>query len=211
MKKIISFLLIFAMMFALVACGNEKQEESDNMINVDKNLIDVTVNLPASFFEDKTAEEIMTDAENNGIKSCTVNEDGSVTYVMSKSKYNEMKEETYNSFADECQQKIDDTEDYAYISDIKFNDSISEISVYIDKDYDKELDFVTIIGYYMMGVYYQSFLGIPSDEIDVRITEIDDATGEEIDSYALSDMQNAAEEETTSYVKLGVKLLWVIL
>lgn len=195
MKRLISVILILAMMFSFAACGKE-QEENKGGINVDKNLLDVTVNLPANFFEDKSESEIIATAESEGIKSCTVNEDGSVTYVMSKSKYKEMTDEIYNGFVEECQNKIDDTEDYGYITDIKYNDNLSEIKVYIDKDLGDGLDFMTIVSYYMMGMYYQAFLGIPSEETDVRITEIDDATGEEIDSYALSDMRKDDAETT---------------
>ncbi len=200
MKKIISVVLVLAMMFSLCACNNKQEgkEETGELVNVDKNLLDVTVNLPASHFKEKSESEIMADAETKGIKSCTINEDGSVTYVMSKSKYNELLDEIYNAFVQDCEDKINDTGDYDYITDIKYDKNLSEIKVYIDKDLAEGLDFMTIITYYLGGVYYQAFLGIPTEEADVRIIEIDDATGEEIDSYSLSEMREAAAEENSS-------------
>ncbi|MGO4369850.1 hypothetical protein AB4Z21_03445 [Paenibacillus sp. MCAF20] len=57
---------------------NEQEEEKG--IEVDKNLLNVTVTLPASLFEGQNIDEVIASAKEDGVKEATKNEDGSVTY-----------------------------------------------------------------------------------------------------------------------------------
>ena len=107
-KKILTLVLALAMSLSLCACGGKsggeapaESEEPDAVaspdgesegsgIQVDEGLLSVEITIPASFFEEKTEDEIKADAEENGFTGCTVNEDGSVTYKMSKARHREM-------------------------------------------------------------------------------------------------------------------------
>ena len=66
---------------AVAADATTKNADS---ISVDENLITVEVTMPAAFFEDETPEEIQANAKEQGVISCTINDDGSVTYKMTK-------------------------------------------------------------------------------------------------------------------------------
>ena len=95
---------------ALVACGggsetqsggnatSEKETENSAGVQVDEGLLNVDVTLAASFFEDQTEEEIKAEAKENGYSDCKINDDGSVTYTMSKKKHAEMLDEMKTSF-----------------------------------------------------------------------------------------------------------------
>ena len=96
MKKLVSLLLTLALMMSLVACGGgsetqtngnasaEKETENSAGVQVDEGLLNVDVTLAASFFEDQTEEEIKAEAKENGYSDCKINDDGSVTYTLSK-------------------------------------------------------------------------------------------------------------------------------
>ena len=107
MKRLLAAILVLAMVLSLCACGEQKttsqneQPPAESMadttdssestaIEVDEGLLNVEVTLPASFFEDESEEEIKAAAEENGFSKCTINEDGSVTYKMTKAKHKEM-------------------------------------------------------------------------------------------------------------------------
>lgn len=78
----------------MCSCGKitgEGNEDATGMINVEKGITNVTITIPASFFNEETDyEKIKTEAEEKGYKSCTISSDGSVTYVIPKSIYNSL-------------------------------------------------------------------------------------------------------------------------
>ena len=79
MKKLLAFLLVFAMLLSLVACGgttdtenkgnstqNDGNSENNGSIQVDEGLFTVDITMPASFFDGQTEDEIKAAAEENG-------------------------------------------------------------------------------------------------------------------------------------------------
>ena len=63
-------------------------------IEVEKELFDVTVTVPADYVGDATQEELSKEAEANGYK-IVLNDDGSATYTMSKSQHKKMMDEAF--------------------------------------------------------------------------------------------------------------------
>jgi uncharacterized protein YcfL len=68
------------------------QEQTSEGVEVDKGLLNVEVTLPASMFEGEDVDATIAEVEKEGVEA-TKNEDGSVTYKMSKSKHKEMMKE----------------------------------------------------------------------------------------------------------------------
>lgn len=201
MKKILAVLIAVTMIFTFCSCTNNSNEKNDNnssLMDVDKSLLDVTINLPADMFKDKSAEEIIANAKEEGYKSCTVNDDGSVTYVMSKTRYNEAVNEMKDSIAKGCTEKITDTSDYKYITDIRYNDDFSEFKIYIDTDVSETIDLFTTLELFLTASYYQSFIGYSADKLDTRLIVLNDATGEEINSISLKEWRESANEESAT-------------
>ena len=85
----------------------ESSETEENAeIPVDENLLEVEISLPASFFQDMTAEEIQEAAAENGYGQCVIHDDGSVAYTMSQAKQNEILAEFKNSIDESIQKHI---------------------------------------------------------------------------------------------------------
>lgn len=121
MKKLV---LASVAALTLVACGDNdsKKEETTKVENseklvVDKNLTNVELTLPASFFEDQTKEEIEEAAKKKGVKKVKVNEDGSVYYKMSKATHKEIMSEMKKAVEEGMDSLVND-EDFASFKDI---------------------------------------------------------------------------------------------
>lgn len=187
MKKLTALLLAAAMSLSLCACGGgDKPADSASSaapaapIQVDENLLSVEITLPASFFEGETEEEIIAGAEEEGFKSCTVNQDGSVTYTMSKAKHREVLEGFHTSMEETAASMVAGGGDDAMESflDIQFNDDMSQFDIYVDMEKFSGLEAFAALGFFVTGAYYQAFAGVDMDKVDVVVNFIDHATNE---------------------------------
>ena len=179
MKKWIALLLTAALCLSLCACGEETVE----------------VTMPAVLFSDQTAEEICADAEERGIESCTVNEDGSVTYQMSESKHEEMKAEMETAVRKSCAALLEGDDAVASFKRMEISEDLAAFDVYVDRAQYTVWDTFSSFVFYIGSAYYQIFAGVPQDEVDVVVQYIDEATGEVLDTGSYRQfLDNAAAE-----------------
>lgn len=175
------------------AVATEITTADSDSISVDENLLTVEVTMPAAFFEGETPEEIQASAKESGFLSCTVNEDGSVTYKMTKGK----RAEILRSFKGEIDSTIQE-----YLAGgenapqsfrkITYNDKVTQFDIRVDRAaYENSwTDAFYMMGFYILGGYYQIIDGVPSDQVDVIVNIIDDATGEQIESGSYKNFIN---------------------
>lgn len=192
MKKIISFLLAISLAFCLAACGNSSSGETGNSsaVKVDEGLFKVDVTLAPSFFDDMTEDEIKEGAEKNGYLSCKINEDGSVTYTMTKKKHSEMLAQLKESFDEQISGYLNGSDKVASFVDIQHNDDLSEVDIYVDASQYTMWDSLYAMGFYVSGAYYQAFSGVPNDDIDVVVNFIDDSTKETLSTSSYRNFIN---------------------
>ncbi|MDQ0227827.1 hypothetical protein [Metabacillus niabensis] len=198
-KLIITFILL--MMFIPTACSdndNRTNEEKDTTqekkegakqpnVDVDKGLLNVEITVPATMFEGEDIDTVISNAKKEGVKEVVKNDDGSLTYKMSKEKHKEMVEE----LEAEINKTIQETKksgEYKSIKDITHNDTFSEFIVVVDRDaYENSLDGVAILGLGMSGVMYQTFNGGEPNSNKVTITIKDQTTEEVFDEIIYPD------------------------
>lgn len=185
MKKITfaAFLLMIALLTACNANEESKANEAEQQqkesegISVDKGLLNVEVTLPASFFEDGDIDAAIAEAKEEGI-DVTKNENGSVTYKMSKAKHKEMMAELEDSLLASIEE-LKNGEDFASIKDIQHNKKFTEFTLVVDKDaFENSFDGFAVFGLGLSGAMYQLFNGADPENYNVKIVVKDEATNE---------------------------------
>lgn len=169
--------------------SNESEAETSESqgIGVEKNLLTVDITLPAAIagdLADFNEEEYLS--QNEGLKAAKVNEDGSLTITMTKSKHKEMVDEVQKSI-DESFGELIEGEDTPYIKSIDYTDDYREVSIgVIKEEYENAFDFTPfIVG--LSASMYQSMAGI---DINTTVIIKDSATGVEINSVTYPDAWN---------------------
>lgn len=205
-KRIVATMLILSM--ALSGCGSsgsadtattstQKVEDTSSTedafseldalgdVEVDKNIFDVTITVPADYVGDVTQEELDAKAKGSDIHSITLNEDGSATYVMSKSQHKQMMKD----LADSCNASLSDmigSDDYPNITDIKANSDFTNFTVTTTSTDLDLAESMSIIVFYMYGGMYAIFNG--SDVGNIHVDFVNADSGEIISSADSSDM-----------------------
>ncbi|TRZ40143.1 hypothetical protein CEQ21_04165 [Niallia circulans] len=207
MKKWSYSLLLAMAMFALAACGadkeaskasnDEKETAESEELAVDKGLLNVEITMPASFVEGQDIESTIKEAEAEGIK-VTKNEDGSLTYKMSKSEHKQMMKGLKKNAEDSLEEiKTDGT--FPSVKDIEHNKSFSKFTMTVDKAaYENSMDAWSVIGIGITGMMYNLFNGEDMDKMKINIDIKDEATGEVFDTTVYPDALEEADKSLTT-------------
>lgn len=215
MKK---YLLMFTALLLMTACSNkvatldreksaeeqpveqsgEEKREDEDAIEVDKNLLSVEITLPVSFLEldgeTIDIDELTKEAKEQGVKEVKQNEDGSVTYKMTKSAHKKMMEEIKESMSESINEVVN-SEDFVSIKEITANKSFDEFDVVVDKEgFENSFDGFAILGLVFTTMYYQLFDGVDPDSYKVTFNYIDANTNETFDSVIYPDAFDEVEE-----------------
>ncbi len=199
MKKILSVLLLSALFLSLTACGKKGTQEAPSVpaapeavsetntiqteeesafeqlgdIEVDKGLFNVTITFPASFIGEDMTQEKLDEAikDEDGIKSATLNADGSATYVMTKAKHQEMIDETKKTIDDALQEMIDD--ESMNITDIKANADYTKFTVTVSTEEVGLGESFSVLALYSYGGMYGITTGKEVDNVQVDFVNKD--------------------------------------
>lgn len=191
---------LLSIVLFLTACGsNDEKKETEQpkgeKVEVDKGLLNVEVTLPASFFEDTTEEEIKATGEEQGFKEATLNEDGSVTYKMTKAKHDELMDEMKKQVASTVEEIVN-SEDYPSIQEISYNQDFSEFDLTVNKEeFENSLSGIGILGIALSSLYYGAFEGRKEEDLKATFNLIDTDTNEVYDTIVYPDALQ--EGETT--------------
>lgn len=190
-KKLLAILLLS--LLTVAACSSKddadekadtgkqeekKTEETSGAVAVDKGLLNVEVTIPASFMEGEDIDTVIAEAKEDGIKDVKKNDDGSVTYKMTKAKHKEMMQEMKTNVTEYVDELIND-EDFASIKDIKHNKDFSKFTLEVDKEaFENSFDGFAALGLAMSGMFYQLFEGVDDGKLNVTIETVNQSTGE---------------------------------
>ena len=149
-------------------------------------LFNVALTIPAEYVEGTTQKELNKQAKEGIFKSATLNKDGSVTYVMSKSQHKEMLNTLKESIADELN-KIPNSTDYPNVTKVEANDDYTKFTVTTaSTELSFEEQFLSV-QLYIYGGMYNAFNNL-SPVISVDYVNVD--SGATIYSGKSSDITN---------------------
>lgn len=187
MKRKIVLGLILCMCF-LVGCGSGGENQSGNNSEPKKEVEKaVEITLPADFFEEgMTEEKLSSIKEENGFKDAILNEDGSVTYIMTESVHKEYMKDITQSIQDSCDELANESET---IVSIECNDDFTNFKVTTSSESVTLEESFSCLGFYMYSGMYHMFNGTEVDNVHVDFVNVD--SGEVIHSI---DSKDLAEE-----------------
>lgn len=157
-------------------------------VKVEKELFDVVITIPADYVGETTQEELEEKAKDSDIHSITLNDDGSATYVMSKSQHKKLMQEMADNINNSLADMIN-SDDYPNITDIKANSDFTNFTVTTTSTELGLTDSVSVMAFYMYGGLYAIFNGTEVDNIHVDFVNAD--SGEIISSSDSSDMTDS--------------------
>lgn len=205
LKKLITLLLAFVVLLSCCACGGQQQEtptdapvaeptnttevpnnetEMDttaaNQVEVDENLLTVELTFPASYFAGADMSTFDTEAyvKENGFLSAEVNEDGSMSVLMTKAKQKEILDEMATAIDGMIADYING-EETPYIKEIVHNEDFSSFTMKVNREeFENSFD-ATELSLILSTAFYHMYSGISTD---IEFTTIDADTGEIIKS-----------------------------
>lgn len=160
--------------------------ESIGDIEVENKLLTVTLTMPADFVGETTQEELEESAKETGnFISVKLNDDGTATYVMTKSAHKELMDTTRAGFEQQLQEMVR-SEDYPKITEIKVNDDFTKFEVTTENEEPDLAESFASLGFYMMSGTYHVFNGTQPDNCQVIFYNAQ--TGEVIQEANSSEM-----------------------
>lgn len=153
---------------------------SEDGLNVEKNLFSVTLTYPASMVDEGTTQDSLNNEISgiDGIKSATLNEDGSVTYIMTKAYHKQIVDDMAQTI-DESMAEMVGSEDYPNFTNVEANEDYTVFTV-TTKSKALSLDeSLSLLQFYTEGAFYSVVSGNDADSIHVDFVNAD--TGEVID------------------------------
>lgn len=149
---------------------------------------DVAVTVPNYGFEEDDDTSSVPEA-----KETVVNEDGSITYTLTKKQQKEWKKAVKSNFDDYIKDILDDDTNYPNVEDITYNNDMTEFE--IDLATTNIAQSELFIGYIALftAPVYQQVNGVEEKDVDYKVTVKDSSTGEEtVSTYA----ENKADWES---------------
>lgn len=196
--------------------ASNASSKSDNSgksggLEAERGLFNVTITVPADFIgEEMTQEQLdQTVKEEKELKSATLNDDGSVTYVMSKSQHKKMMDDIRESIDQGIAEMVGD-EDYPNFVSIEPNKDYTKFVVTIKSKEVGIVESFSALAFYMYGGMYNAFNGTPVDNVCVQF--VNEITGEVIEEANSKDMgeindssngSNSSESDPTRKKMVG--------
>jgi len=180
-KWMLPLLLLVSVL--MVACSQDQEKESNKGGEVE-------VTIPALFFEGQDIDSVISKAKNSGIKEVIKNDDGSLTYKMSKTEHKKMMKELKERIVKSVEE-LKTSEDFVSINDVTYNKSFSEFTLTVNKEkFEGSFDAIASFGLALAGMYYQLFNGADIEDYKVTVNLKDETNGEIFDTMVYPDSLN---------------------
>jgi len=167
--------LCFFLVMALIGCSSEKEKAKKVSSDTGRDEIEVTI--PAVLLQHQDVDAVIENAKSKGIKEVIKNDDGSLTYKMSKSVYNKMVKEletTIKNMVSEAKKNLQS------VKGITHNKNLSEFTFSVErKTYENSMDALVIYTLGVVALNYQLFKNENGGaEKAVSVSLKDENTGE---------------------------------
>lgn len=189
---------------------SEEEQVQDDMdelaaigdVEMENGILTVTITVPADLVGE-TTQESLDEGKGELYRSAVLNEDGSVTYKMTKAQHRTMLENIVSAVDESSQELIDDDENYS-ISAVTHNDDLTEFNVTIDGTEVGFGDYFTSYSFFMYGILYGKFRGKTPEHMVINFYDPDGNLIDSFDSADLEDSEGSGEAgDDEEYVNTG--------
>ena len=214
-NRIIAFTLALLLVLSLAGCGSSEPQtsvttqaatgstistetttgledlEALGELEVEQNLFTVEITVPADFLgEGITQESLDADAAASNYISAKLNDDGSVTYVMTKAVHDEMMVGVRDNIQQALEEMVGSEEFPSFTkveaNKVEANDDFTQFTVETTSTELGLVESFSVLGFYMFGGMYHAFNGTQVD--DIAVTFINADTGDTVGEAHSSDM-----------------------
>lgn len=150
----------------------EELEETAPSAPADEPKKTIEFTVPKDFLDEEITQESL-DAEvaaADGVVSGTLNEDGSVTYIMTEAKHDELMQGLRERI-DEGLNDLVGSEEYPSITAIDSSEDYTSFTVSISADTVGLQESFLVMAFYMYGGMYNTFNGTPAENISVTFVD----------------------------------------
>lgn len=158
---------------------SEEVTEEDNLVTdmseleaigdveVENGVLTVSITMPADLVDDATTQEELDKGAGEYYRNALLNEDGSVTYKMTKEQHRAMLDSITEGFDQTLQEMIDDNQTYSFAG-IKHNENYTVFDVTEDSNTVGFTDSFSTFVFYMFSGMYNIFSGNEVENITVN-------------------------------------------
>lgn len=212
-KKILLVVMCSVMALSAVACGGagansgavgtndgaENGTETHDQIEVDKGLLEVVITIPKANVDEETTQETLDAkvAEDEGIKAAVLNEDGSVTYTMTRARQKQWLEEVDDKFR--ARLNAWPSDEGTLFTKLEANKDFTKITVTTTASDMSELklgDSIGLLGLYVNAIYYNRLAG--EDDVTIRVIVKNEETGEELYNRTNKEVAEAMKDNNST-------------
>ncbi|WP_128660053.1 hypothetical protein [Paenibacillus sp. 598K] len=207
MKKALGVLLAATIFIAGCGAGNDKANNAHTNDNdgaavtsqngdaggavdglqIEEKDGDIVLRLPAGMFEGQDLDQVIEQAKAEGVKDAVKNDDGSLTYTMSKKHHKEMLTEMGQGIADYTKELVAEGT-FASVKAVDFAKDFSEFTLTVDQEaYQGSMDAFAAMGLGIQGMMYKMMQGLPEAEQKVTVHLKDENSGDVFDSIVYPD------------------------
>ena len=140
--------------------------ESLGKVTTENGIFYVTITIPADMVGAETTQASLDAEAGKNFTSAKLNDDGSVTYKMTKKQHKAMLEE-FTKGIDEGLQEMVDNSDYAFTK-ITHNANYTSFDAYLSTSEVGMTEGFMVLGFYMYGGLYSLFSGENVDNVAVN-------------------------------------------
>lgn len=159
----------------------------DAAIEVDEGIFTVTITMPATYVEAGTTQDSLDQEAGAGnYEAAVLNEDGSVTYTLTRAQHNAMLEEMRTTI-DAALDEMITSGGYPNFVAVEANDDYTEFRVTTSAETVSAEESLAVLGFYIYGGLYQIIDG-GGESVDITVQFLSEATGDVIDEYSSSEM-----------------------
>lgn len=157
-------------------------------VEVENGILTVSITLPADLVGEDVTQKSLDEKVGEKYVAVMLNEDGSVTYKMTKAQHEQMLAELKKTMEDAFEEMIES--DTYNITAISYNDNCSVFEVTLGSDALGFADSFSVLSFYLFGGMYGIFSGDKSESIIVNFYDPDGNLIETADSADMGEQED---------------------